>query len=61
LTTGAAEIRFGYRGGVTRLDHLYHRDPLRVLFPAPAVGDPLLAVLLTTSGGLVAGDRTRSP
>jgi urease accessory protein len=57
LTKGAAEIRFGRRGGVTRLDHLYQRDPLRVLFPASAAGDPPLAVLLTTSGGLVAGDR----
>jgi urease accessory protein len=57
LTAGAAEIHFGCRGGVTRLDHLYQRDPLRVLFPASAEGDPPLAVLLTTSGGLVAGDR----
>jgi urease accessory protein len=57
LTAGTAEIHFGCRGGVTRLDHLYQRDPLRVLFPAPTAGDPLLAVLLTTSGGLVAGDR----
>jgi urease accessory protein len=57
LTDGAAEIHFGCRRGVTRLDHLYQRDPLRVLFPAPAAGDPLLAVLLTTSGGLVGGDR----
>ena len=57
MTKGAAEIGFACRDGVTRLDHLYQRDPLRVLFPAPAAGDPLLAVLLTTSGGLVAGDR----
>ncbi len=57
MTEGVAEIHFGCRSGVTRLDHLYQRDPLRVLFPAPAAGDPLLAVLLTTSGGLVAGDR----
>jgi len=57
LTDGVAEIGFGRREGITRLVHLYQRDPLRVLFPAPAVGDPLLAVLLTTSGGLVAGDR----
>ena len=28
-----------------------------MLFPTPAVGDPPLAVLLTTSGGLVGGDR----
>jgi urease accessory protein len=57
LTEGVAEIGFGRRAGVTRLIHLYQRDPLRVLFPAPAAGDPALAVLLTTSGGLVAGDR----
>lgn len=57
MTDGAAEIHFGCRSGVTRLAHLYQRDPLRVLFPAPAAGDPLLAVLLTTSGGLVGGDR----
>jgi urease accessory protein len=57
LTEGAAEIGFARRGGETRLTHLYQRDPLRVLFPVPAAGDPRLAVLLTTSGGLVAGDR----
>jgi urease accessory protein len=57
LTEGAAEIRFGRRDGVTRLAKLYERDPLRVLFPAPAAGDPPVAVIVTTSGGLVAGDR----
>jgi urease accessory protein len=57
LTEGVAEIGFGRRAGVTRLTHLYQRDPLRVLFPAPAAGNPMLAVILTTSGGLVAGDR----
>jgi len=57
LTEGIAEIGFSQRDGLTRLDHLYQRDPLRVLFPAPAAGDPSLAVMVTTSGGLVAGDR----
>jgi urease accessory protein len=57
LTEGVAEIGFGCREGVTRLIHLYQRDPLRVLFPTPAAGDPLLAALLTTSGGLVGGDQ----
>jgi urease accessory protein len=57
LTDGVAEIGFGRRDGLTRLTHLYQRDPLRVLFPAPAAGDPPLAVIITTSGGLVAGDR----
>jgi urease accessory protein len=57
LTDGVAEIGFGRRDGLTRLTHLNQRDPLRVLFPAPAAGDPPLAVIITTSGGLVAGDR----
>jgi urease accessory protein len=57
LTEGVAEIRFAPRDGVTRLTHLYQRDPLRVLFPAPAEDDSPLAVIVTTSGGLVAGDR----
>jgi len=54
---GVAEIGFARRDGVTRLTHLHQRNPLRVLFPAPEAGDVDLAVLLTTSGGLVAGDR----
>jgi urease accessory protein len=57
LTDGTAEIGFGIRDGVTRLTHLYQRDPLRVLFPTPAPADPILAAIVTTSGGLVAGDR----
>jgi urease accessory protein len=57
LTEGVAEIGFCRQDGLTRLDHLYQRDPLRVLFPAPAAGEPPLAVVVTTSGGLVAGDR----
>ena len=54
---GAAEIGFANSGGVTRLCHLYQRDPLRVLFPRPESGEPPQAVIVTTSGGLVAGDR----
>jgi urease accessory protein len=57
LTEGAAEIGFARRDGISRLAQLYQRDPLRVLFPAPAAGDPPVAVIVTTSGGLVAGDR----
>jgi urease accessory protein len=57
LTDGVAEIGFAERCGTTRLTHLYQRDPLRVLFPTPAAGDATLAVIVTTSGGLVAGDR----
>jgi len=41
----------------TRLREVYHTDPLRLLFPTPASGDPPTAVVATTSGGLVGGDR----
>jgi urease accessory protein len=54
---GIAEIGFAVRDGRTRLTHLYERNPLRVLFPTPQAGDVALAVLVTTSGGLIAGDR----
>jgi len=54
---GVAEIGFAARDGATRLAHLYQHDPLRVLFPRPEPREASLAVLVTTSGGLVAGDR----
>jgi urease accessory protein len=54
---GRAEIRFVERLGASRLTHLYQHDPLRVLFPTPPEGDIANAVLVTTSGGLVGGDR----
>jgi urease accessory protein len=53
---GIAEIGFVAQDGASRLAHLYQRDPLRVLFPAPERGEPPAAVLVTTSGGLVGGD-----
>ena len=56
---GVAEIGFTRRGGATRLAHLYQRDPLRVLFPDAVADDVPTAVLVTTSGGLVAGDWLR--
>ena len=57
MTNGAAEIGFARRDGVTRLAHLYQADPLRVLLPIPEAGDPIEAAIVTTSGGLVGGDR----
>jgi urease accessory protein len=54
---GSAEIAFERRDGATRLTRLYHHDPLRVLFPNPRSGDLALGTLVTTSGGLVGGDR----
>jgi urease accessory protein len=45
--------------GATRLSDLYQRAPCRMLFPDVAPGEPLQAVLLTTTGGLTGGDRVR--
>jgi urease accessory protein len=45
--------------GDSRLRDLYQRAPCRMLFPDSEPGEPLQAVLLTTSGGLTGGDRTR--
>jgi len=53
---GRAEVGLCRRDGRTRLAHLYQHDPLRVMFPYPAFGDPLTVVPVTTSGGLVGGD-----
>ena len=54
--SGVAEIELTKKDNATRLAHLYQHNPLRVLFPTPDPHDAALAVLVTTSGGLVAGD-----
>ena len=46
-------------GGTSRLSDLYQRAPCRMLFPDVEDGEPLQAVLLTTTGGLTGGDRTQ--
>jgi urease accessory protein len=57
---GEARIAFRRRvDGVTALADLYQHAPCRVLFPATEADEPVQAVLLTTSGGLTGGDRTR--
>lgn len=57
---GEARIEFLQSAdGRTRLADLYQRAPCRVMFPATEPDEPLQAVLLTTSGGLTGGDRTR--
>ncbi|HVW67737.1 MAG TPA: urease accessory protein UreD [Steroidobacteraceae bacterium] len=56
------EARIAFRrsvDGPTRLADLYQRAPCRVLFPTPEADEPPHCVLLTTSGGLTGGDRTR--
>jgi urease accessory protein len=56
---GAAILSVGCdSSGVSRLRDLYQRAPCRLLFPDVEPGEPLQAVLLTTSGGLTGGDRT---
>jgi len=54
---GRALLKVAREGTRDRLADLYMRDPLRVLFPNTPAGEPLSAVLATTSGGLVGGDR----
>jgi len=54
---GAAEVSFVSKDGETGLGRLYYRDPLKVLFPRPQVGDVKTAALVTTGGGLFGGDQ----
>jgi len=56
-TEGGAVVHFANHGAVTRLARLYQHDPVRVLFPSGPPGDVTQAALVTTSGGLVGGDK----
>jgi urease accessory protein len=53
---GVARLAFVHEDDASRLDVLDQRAPLRVLFPEPPDPGVPLAVLVTTSGGLVGGD-----
>lgn len=53
---GEAHLRFSAPG---QLADLYQRAPCRFLFPDVAIGEPMQAVAITTSGGLTGGDRIR--
>ena len=57
MAHGVAEIGFRDDAGETRLAHLFHSDPLRIVFPNRRRGDIAGGALVTTSGGLVGGDR----
>ncbi|MGB1005903.1 MAG: urease accessory protein UreD, partial [Thalassobaculaceae bacterium] len=57
VVNGRAEVVWRAHGGVTRLARLYQHDPMRVLFPLPAGGDPSTAAITNTAGGCVGGDR----
>ena len=56
---GRAEVVFalGDDCGKARVAHLYQSNPLRILFPKSASDELTSAALVTTSGGLVGGDR----
>ena len=56
-THGAARIVFRSGEEGTRLARLYQRAPLRALFPSSSESGLTTAVLVTTTGGLVGGDR----
>jgi urease accessory protein len=56
-THGAARIVFRRGEDGTRLARLYQRAPLRALFPRGGQSGLTTAVLMTTTGGLVGGDR----
>lgn len=56
---GVAELTVHRVASETCLKHLYQSDPCRILFPRPASGACFEAVVATTSGGIVGGDRLR--
>ncbi|HTY51273.1 MAG TPA: urease accessory protein UreD [Steroidobacteraceae bacterium] len=57
---GSALLRVGCGAdGSSCVRDLYQASPCRLLFPEAEPGEPLQAVLLTTSGGLTGGDRVQ--
>ncbi len=55
----AGSFALGFRTAAARgtvLCHLDQRAPLRVLFPDPEPGDPVLGAILNCAGGLAGGD-----
>jgi urease accessory protein len=57
IVDGKARLSFAASEGVTRLEDLFQSDPVRILFPSPPKDDISQAVVVTTSGGLVGGDK----
>jgi urease accessory protein len=58
---GVLELRFaaGAAGRPSHVASIFQQPPCRALFPRVAAGEPIAAVLLTTSGGLTGGDAIR--
>ncbi len=53
---GGAALRYAVARGATRLIDLHQAAPMRVLFPDHGPGEPPLATLVNTAGGLAGGD-----
>lgn len=53
---GGADLSFRLVGARTRIAHLHQASPTRFLFPTPDPGEPPLAALVNTAGGLAGGD-----
>ncbi|MEO3471666.1 urease accessory protein UreD [Roseomonas sp. CAU 1739] len=53
---GGAALRFAVARGATRLIDLDQAAPMRILFPDAEPGEPPLAALVNTAGGLAGGD-----
>ena len=53
---GGAALRFAVARGATRLVDLHQAAPMRILFPDADPGEPPLAALVNTAGGLAGGD-----
>lgn len=58
-TRGEAAICFKAGAGGTRLARLRQEGSAKIRLPKGAAGDPPLAVLINTAGGLTGGDRMR--
>ncbi|MDA1257301.1 MAG: urease accessory protein UreD [Chloroflexi bacterium] len=56
-TEGRLDLSVVADGGIAVIQRLYQQAPLRALFPHPEFGEPLTAVLVNSSGGVVGGDR----
>jgi urease accessory protein len=56
-TDGAARVSFAQKSGGTRLDRLFQSGASKIRLPLVEAGDPPLAVLINTAGGLTGGDR----
>lgn len=55
-TRGAARLSVAHSEGRSTVADLYFAQPLRILTPAPGVGEALTAVIANLSGGIVGGD-----